>query len=310
MNSMDNSFILFDKKISISNIKTFIRKINNVFSIQYLQKNGMKFSLWKTKEIDFLSIVLLYKFLEYSVVNKCFYKPTIYLSDEVKKTIKFYRFHNIVTALIEGNDIKDEFNSLKIEIKDDFIIAPIALSQKKIITNEQWNKNLLPNIMQYYHDDIALMIFQFFIELYSNFTSHANDETRSIMVAHGTKNWIEIVCIDNGIGIVNSLRDIFPRMSPNKVLEKAMCKYTTSKSEQGHMGYGLWYINEIVKKINGRLEIWSNNAYYKSIGNKTISMMSPNWQGTILYIKIPLNKVILLDEIDNIESLNEQINFI
>lgn len=298
-----------DETIVVNNIDTFIRKVNDIFRLQQSKKKYVHYYLWKTNKIDFLGIVMLYKFLEYSVQNKCYLDPTIFLSKEVKSNIKLYRFHDLVSTLIEGNDIKSEFEKLKIEITNDFIIAPIAMWKENILSKYQWNKKLLPDIQRYYPEDISLMVFQLFIELYSNFVSHADDNSKSIMVAHGTKEWIEIVCVDNGIGIVESLRKVYPSMKSDQILRKAVCKCISSKKNEEHMGYGLWYINEIVKKINGRMEIWSNDAHYKCLGHNITSNSSSYWQGTIIYLKLKLTKAILLHEIENNDILNNLVNF-
>ena len=152
------------------------------------------------------------------------------------------------------------------------------------------------------------MIFQLFIELFSNFCAHAQDETKSIMVAHGDHDSIEIACADTGIGIINSLKDIVRRGTDYDLLKQAISKGVTSKPESHHMGYGLWYIDEVVKVTNGSLYIITGNTYYKRLGNKVWFSTSSKWQGTAIYLNIPLANPVLIADLEDTDP-HKYVNF-
>ncbi len=153
------------------------------------------------------------------------------------------------------------------------------------------------------------MIFQFFTELYSNFLSHSHDQSKSIMVAHGTYKWIEIVCVDTGIGIVESLRKKYPKKRKKDVLWSAMQKKVSSNLNDGHMGYGLWTIDETIKLLGAKLQIWSNGAYYRRLGKKIWISDSVNWTGVIIYVRFPVEYPILFKDIEKNNNDN-LINFV
>lgn len=266
-------------------------------------------SFQKTKNVDMFGVLIIYKFLEYSVSENCFLNPKIYLPDLVKRKMKFYGFHELISELMEGNDTLKEFQKLKIDIKRDFFIAPIALFKGSERSTDILNQKYFPQISNYYNDDRkSLMIFQLFIELYSNFRAHAQDETKSIMVAHGDYNTIEIACADTGIGIINSLRDTFFRGTDYDVLKRAISKGVTSKPDSHHMGYGLWYIDEVVKATNGHLYIITGNTYYKRLGNKVWLNTSSKWQGTAIYLNIPLTNPVLISDLESTDP-SKYVNF-
>lgn len=310
MPNQQSIIVHIDRVLTVNNLSSFMQKINNIFIWKEQMLPNFHLDLLNTEDADLLGIVVLYKMLEYSVVHKCFIQPSIYLSNKLKTFIKKYGFSDLVTELMKQKDIKSEFENLKPEIKDDFFVAPIALWSGHKISQKDWNYRLYPLINNYYkNENISLMIFQFFTELYSNFLSHSHDQSKSIMVAHGTNKWIEIACVDTGIGIVESLRKKYPKKRKKDVLWSAMQKKVSSNLNDGHMGYGLWTIDETIKLLGAKLQIWSNGAYYRRLGKKIWLSDSVNWTGVIIYVRFPVEYPILFKDIEKNNNDN-LVNFI
>ena len=294
---------------TIQYASSIIGKLNFFFEYRRRQVPNFNLSFGKTINVDLFGALLIYKLLEFSVSEKCFLKPGMYLSENVKKKMKFYGFHDLVSDLMAGNDTRKEFQKLKMDVKKDFFIAPIALMKGNEYSNSILNQKYYPQISDYYNaESKSLMIFQLFTELYSNFSSHAEDTTKSIMVAHGDANSVEIACADTGIGIIASLQNIYKNNSNNDLLRKSLSKGVTSKPNSNHMGYGLWYIDEVVKRTGGRLDIITGNTYYRRMAGKIWYSNSSYWQGTAIYLRIPLMNPILISDLENVDPY-KYINF-
>ena len=63
------------------------------------------------------------------------------------------------------------------------------------------------------------------------------------------------------------------------------------------MGCGLWLVNELVTKNHGLLHLFSQGVYLTNRKGKIKCGESSYWQGTIIYLMIPLKKIIPLKEI-------------
>jgi signal transduction histidine kinase len=145
------------------------------------------------------------------------------------------------------------------------------------------------------------MIFLCLSEILLNFWEHAIDDTNSILVAEGNENHIEIACADTGNGIITTLNRVFENSSINRpnTLKKSVEKYVTSKKMTNHMGYGLWILNQIAKRTNGRFHIYSEGAYFKNDFSKEIADKCGYWKGTIIYLSLPLKNPITLSDLEN-----------
>lgn len=297
MNSIN---IIIGEKANIQYASSIIGKLNFFFKLKNRELPNFYLSFHNTKEVDMLGVLLIYKLLEYSVSENCFITPRIFLPKHIKQEMKFYGFHDLISELMTGNDTIKEFENLKLDVKKDFFIAPIALIKGTNQSSKILNQKYYPQISEYYgYESISLMIFQLFTELYSNFSSHALDETKSIMVAHGNHNRIEIACADTGIGIITSMKNTYNTKSDFDIVRNAVSKGITSKPDTNHMGYGLWYVDEVVKRLNGKLHIITSNTYYKRLGNKVWLSHSSFWQGTIIYLDIPVTQPILISNLEN-----------
>lgn len=134
------------------------------------------------------------------------------------------------------------------------------------------------------------MVFQCLSEVVINFWEHAIDDTKSILVAEGSKDYVKIACADTGKGIISTLGPTLEKgYSKVDILLKSLEKEVTSKQNTDHMGCGLWIIDELVAKAKGKLYIYSEGVYYKrEFGDRMASVCS-YWKGTIIYIFLPLS---------------------
>ena len=271
----------------------------------------VKIDLTKTKQISALGILLIYKVIEYTYINNCFKKPELQVNDYIQQKWKEYGFYELICLYISNKDIADKgYKELSIKLQDKFFIAPQALLRSDSYSKEMIEKKFLPPIKEYYKGfpKIISMIFLCLSEILLNFWEHAVNDMRSIIVAEGNRNNIEIICADTGEGIISTLGSAYKEYeyTPEKIIKKSIEKGETSKKMSNHMGYGLWILNEITTRVQGRLHIYSQGVYLKNENNKTLIGQSGYWQGTIIYLSLPLNKPITLADIESYEN-NRQI---
>ena len=285
-----------------------IRKLGCFYRYKQLQKHSFYLDFQDVVELDLLGLLILYKFLDYSVVNKCFFNPCL-LNYEENRTIRdrvaYYGFKNLIDDLKKNKDSDRQYKNLQVSVSDDFIIAPMALL-KETSSSDYLNNDYSRKIEGYYHNHkVNAMIFTVFSEMFLNFWAHALGDSKSVIVAHGNQEMIEIACADSGEGVVKSITDAFPRCKKEDALKMALKKDVTSKKGSNHMGYGLWLINEIVTKSGSRFLLRSEEYCYENMAGKTRFYTSATWHGTIVYVKLFLTNPITIDDI---EKNNEQLN--
>jgi len=91
--------------------------------------------------------------------------------------------------------------------------------------------------------------------------------------------------------------------NPEFILKKSVEKGNTSKDRTNHMGYGLWVLDEITSRTNGRMHIYSQGAFYFNEGGKKKAGKCGYWQGTIIYLALSLHHPKTWEDI--VESNNE-----
>lgn len=116
------------------------------------------------------------------------------------------------------------------------------------------------------------------------------------MAAAGSTEVFEIACVDTGDGIVSTLKSQFSRNLHNlnyQILKKSVEHGISSKSktETDHMGLGLWLVNQLVTASNGEFHLLSEGAYFFNHQGSERAGACSYWKGTIVYIKLPLNKI-------------------
>ena len=218
-----------------------------------------------------------------------------------------------------ANEIDDEklYKKIKVKVGDKFIIAPQPLLRND---PEYFRKNLntefQSKVNEYYKSNPqgAAMIFACLTEVLANFWLHATEDDTSILVADGNQAKIEIACADNGEGIISTLKsnseyDFLKK--PEDFLKRCVEKGVTSKPNTNHMGYGLWMLDQITRQAKGKFHLYSQGGYYCNDYGKITVGRCGYWQGTILYMNLPLSNPVNIAEILNESSSKKdiQINF-
>jgi hypothetical protein len=312
--SLINRRIVAPKHFRANSIVKFITDCQDIYSLANKRENGFLLDLEKVKECTMIGVLLVYKIIEFSIKNNCFNAPMYLMDVPFREAMEKYGFTKLILTYLADKDVaENEFANLKISVSDNFIIAPQALLRNDKYSSELLNKKYLPQIEKYYsfNDRAVTMIFLCFSEILLNFWEHAVDDTQSIIVANGNKSNIEIACVDNGKGILTTLKLAGKEQKDNlNTLISAVEKGVTSKDLSNHMGYGLWIIDQIAERTNGRFRLYSEGYYYyKEFGKVKIGKCG-HWQGTIVYLSIPLQTPVTLADIEPTDNNNLQINWI
>lgn len=311
-----NRTIIAPKKFNATSIITFINDCRDIYRLIDKEETGFYLNLGNVLKCDMIGVLLVYKVIEFSIKNKCFNGPLYMMSPAFMEAMNKYGFTKLIIAyLADKNTAEKEFAKLKVSVTDDFIIAPHALLRHDRYSSEVLNSKYLPQIEKYYsyNKKTVSMIFQSFSEVLLNFWEHAVDDSQSIIVANGNKTTIEIACADNGKGILTTLTLANKQKKDKlKTLISAVEKGVTSKDLSNHMGYGLWIIDEIANRTKGRFHIYSEGFYYQREYTKVKYGTCGHWQGTVIYISLPVQNPITLSDIENPNenhNFNVQINW-
>lgn len=310
-----NRRIVAPKHFRANSIINFITDCQDIYRLANKKEKGFLLDLGKVKECTMIGVLLVYKIIEFSIKNNCFNTPMYLMDNPFKEAMEKYGFTKLILTYLADKEVAEkEFANLKISVSDNFIIAPQALLRNDKYSSELLNKKYLPQIEKYYsfNDKAVTMIFLCFSEILLNFWEHAVDDTQSIIVANGNKSNIEIACVDNGKGILTTLKLAGKEQKDNlKTLMSAVEKGVTSKDLSNHMGYGLWIIDQIAEKTNGRFHLYSEGYYYLKEFGKVKSGKCGHWQGSIVYLSIPLKRPVTLTDIEPTNNNNNlQINWI
>lgn len=283
--------LLLPERIVVNYLTTFLRKMNVFYTFKDTRQPSFHLSAYNVKDIDLLGVLLLYKFLEFSIANRCFDRPSADYFDRIRNRIAAYGFGTLLSECFsDPKKMENEYNNLRPHVNSqDFIVSPITLFQGNK-NRSHIERNCFSHISSYY-DDVkqADMVFIVMSELIGNFYSHSDDSNKSILVAYGNKRWIEIACADSGLGIVSTLSPVFPNKREREVLFHSLQKGVSSKPNTDHMGNGLWMLDQIVRCNRGRLLLCSQNSLYERIGDKTSIIDCPRWKGSIVYVKLDVS---------------------
>lgn len=291
------------KHFTTTSLISFIQDCEEIFSLGNMKEKGFLLDLSKVSQVSMLTVLVIYKLIEYTFMNQCFERPAIKYDNPIKEALKKYGFTELIlTYMADRKAAELEYKRLKVSVGENFIIAPQALLRNDKYSVESLNRNYLPIIEKYYQksDKMVSMIFLVFSEILLNFWEHAIEDTKSIIVANGNRQNIEIACADTGDGIISTLgRSLTSQsMAPESILLKAVEKGVTSKRLSNHMGYGLWILDEITTRTKGRMHIYSEGAYYYNEFGKKKYGKCGYWQGTIIYLSLPLDNPITLCDIE------------
>lgn len=289
---MNNERVVFRTPcvFTVNTAKYFLENVSDVFHLEGKQIKNVLFDVYPTTSIDLLGQLLIYKFMDFTRNKNCFFNPKTslpsnrYVSNEMKKM----GFKKLVDENYRIKPSDEEDIPVYSENKG-FFIAPIVLERNQ---TGEIDKFAEKKIRDYYSNSILTSgILQCIGEISSNFQEHAVQDTRSVLVARGNYKYVEIACADNGDGIVPSLKAAFPEMAKKTsydVLRESIKENITSKAKLGHMGCGLWIVNQFVSASKGNMCIYSHDAYLFNQKGKIKYGSSPLWKGTIIYVHLPL----------------------
>jgi len=288
--------------INASNVTSFLRNVSIIFTFENKQHLDYALNISKLKKINVLGMLLLYKVIEFSVEKKCFHLPEIYFEDFMEKKWNEYDFVPLMNSYIQQKDTSRNLQNLSVQMTDKFILAPQPLLRDSDFTNKYLKTKFLPKINEYYKGKpkVISMISTCFSEILLNFWEHAVDDTKSIMIAEGNNNYMEIACADTGNGIISTLKKNpkYKALDDEKLILNSTFKNITSKENTNHMGYGLWIIDQIVTAVNGRFHLYSEGVAYINDYGKKKTLKTAHWRGTIVYLALPLDKAKSLNDIN------------
>ena len=282
--------------LSACNAKQFLDEAQQIFSLTNAKVEGVELDTSQTEKADIFGQLLLYKFIEFTIHKSCFKSPSTDLKNNVrlKNMLDNTGFLPFVNEFMnkKNNELKNDIpEEYKLEWKeaDKLYIAPIVLSKSADYSDKE--DLIRKKIREYYNYDSTIVstIMSCISEIGSNFLEHAEEETNSVMVAAGNKNYFELACADTGKGILSSLKLVIKsKMQIHELLRLSLNKGVTSKPGTNHLGAGLWLISQYVSFSGGEMMLFSEGAScHQKQGNFKMGQCG-FWKGTIVYIKMPL----------------------
>lgn len=294
LSTMNKMIFKIPDKLTAPNIRHFLTVSEPLFQMTDKMVPNVVFEIDKSQKVDLIGLILIYKFMEFSIRKNCFMQPKCDLPSNsvVYKEIERYGFRDIIFNFMRNKPA--DYDKLKPKTySDELIIAPIFLQQNSNVDEVSQNCS---EVCKYYGNNLDILepVLTALGEIASNFRSHAVSDTESIIAAKGTKTNFEIACADTGDGIITTLS----KSSSNKhfckqkfdILLNSLSRGVSSKDKKktNHMGSGLWLVNELVTAGKGSLYIFSEGAYVMNLAGSIRKGLCSYWKGTIVYINLPL----------------------
>ena len=300
------------KYFTLKHIEDFLDLVTDYLKGDKRDVSDFILDVSKVKDICLLGQLLLYKFISFTAEHQCFKNPTIYVlkNTVVKVLLEETGFWELIDTYIKKPDnkraIEKSYNNLKITNKNNFLIAPQKLLRIEETNRKELEDLYLNKVLDFYKNTSKAHTIVFCIaELFSNFWSHATEDSGTIMVAKGDSNNIEICFADTGEGIINSFRNSdfgYRNLSKKEIMRMALKKRVTSKPNSNHLGMGLFMINCIVTSCSQSVfRIYSDTERYFNNDNKIYNVGS-YWKGTITYLKFNIENLLSLDKIDELKT--------
>jgi len=306
VNIKDYKAITLPKQLTLNSVHETLRVANIIFNCEERQLPMHALDLTKVTKVNVLGMLLIYKIIEYSIEKKCFYKPAIFFESFIESKWNEYQFIPLINAYVKNTDSSPVFKDFKVQLSDNFILAPQPLLRHNDFTDEYLKSKFLPKINEYYigQEKVISMIFTCFSEILLNFWEHAVEDSKSIMIADGNKSYMQIACADTGNGIISTLRmnKKFRGLSKETLILESVKKNTTSKEKSYHMGYGLWLIDQIVNEVRGRFHLFSEGVHYSNEYGKISVKTTSYWKGTIVYLALPIQSAKSLSDIQHLRT--------
>jgi len=293
--------ILLNKNYTENNISEIISKTNFIF--KYINKNlngyDFKVSIDQDK-LTSITALVIYKVLAFAIDNSCLKNPSANIDNITKLFTKFH-LHDLIKAYYNQKDIDRIFSKIQPVRKSDFFVAPHPINRESIIDKNELQKKYYKTIHNYYSGinfEIIDYIKTCLVEISSNFLYHAENDEKSILMAEGNNQNVEIVSVDTSNGIISTMEKKY-KGNKDSLLKKAFERKVSSKIENGHCGTGLYLVNEIVNNLNGKLVLYTEGYLYRNIQGRIFVSKTAYWKGTIIYVKLPIKSVIDINDFFN-----------
>jgi len=143
-------------------------------------------------------------------------------------------------------------------------------------------------------DDLSKYLKYLIREMMSNVVSHSKSPIGGFITAqyYPKKKKVQVIIIDNGIGLQESLAQKYTLDNEADAIQKAMEKNVTGSNPfaaynnvQKHAGLGLFFLSKIIENTQGNLLIVSNSTIYKSSHN-TFKELNTDFKGTLIAFEI------------------------
>lgn len=122
-------------------------------------------------------------------------------------------------------------------------------------------------------------------ELICNMSRHSKSKSGAYFYCQKFKQSkvLEIVIVDSGVGIKNSLSKSYPDLTNEEYLIKCLEFEVTSGDGRGH---GLYVTSEFIRRNSCEFHMISGSNMLKIANNRTTTYPYPNWNGVILKLII------------------------
>lgn len=283
----------FPKHFSASKLSSFLGQSEFIFKKRDRPIENFLLDLNTMRRSSLLGNMILYKFMHYCSYNGVFNDAKIKSNTDLQDHLDRSGMLPLIDSLVDNpTKTRKAYGKLKNFEKDNFFLFPRALLKDDANKMREINSEYLKTINTFYlknHNIKAIRPIACCVsEVIKNFWAHSVDDNGTIVSAEGKKDSFNLVIADNGIGIISSLRGIYNEKDDQLIKRCIEKKVSSKKKNSYHMGFGLYYVSELIKINNGDLNIWSE-GYHLRVSRKKVTVKKCGyWKGTILDIKLNL----------------------
>jgi len=136
-------------------------------------------------------------------------------------------------------------------------------------------------------------------EMMDNVVSHAQSRCGGYITAqyYPQKKKVQVVIIDNGLGLKQTLSHKYPLETESEAISKALEEevtgsnaFSTYNNVPKHAGLGLFFLTKIIQETAGKLLIVSNNTIYH-LENDISQELNTQFKGTIVCFEIEVDNI-------------------
>jgi len=254
--------------ISFSNIEELLKKLNNQNEIQLENINWI--------EPIGIGILKLYK-----VAN-----PDIHISLLGKESVISY-----CKTILNGSVSSSNSYTPCIQFNHEIEYIAKDITNKIILNIHNLDSEDKKDLSEYLHYLIS--------EMMDNVVSHSQSACGGYVTAqyYPTKKKVQVVIIDNGLGLKQTLSKKYTLNNESEAINKALEQNVTGSNSfdiysniPKHAGLGLFFLTKIIQETNGKLFIVSNNTIYH-LENHSFQELKTSFFGTIICFEIEVDNI-------------------